>query len=108
MSLEKQEVIVTGVIPYGDVLEKIKKTGKEVRGSAGCVTSVLTIQIGDLWGGCCLEYSGSGSSLNEFKTHETLTRAMRLDGGYRSETEKKSQRSPNPYGSNFKNMHSHV
>ncbi|KAI0288376.1 hypothetical protein BC826DRAFT_1038798 [Russula brevipes] len=32
VSLEKQEVLVTGTIPYDDVLEVIKKTGKEVRG----------------------------------------------------------------------------
>lgn len=31
MSLEKQEVLVTGTIPYDDLLEKIKKTGKTVR-----------------------------------------------------------------------------
>ena len=31
ISLEKQEVIVKGTVPYDDVLEKIKKTGKEVR-----------------------------------------------------------------------------
>lgn len=30
VSLEKQEVLVTGTIPYNDLLEKIKKTGKEV------------------------------------------------------------------------------
>ncbi|KAH9952231.1 copper ion chaperone, partial [Amylocystis lapponica] len=30
VSLEKQEVFVTGTIPYDTVLEKIKKTGKEV------------------------------------------------------------------------------
>lgn len=31
VSLEKQEVIVKGTVPYEDVLAKIKKTGKEVR-----------------------------------------------------------------------------
>ena len=31
ISLEKQEVLVTGTIGYDDLLEKIKKTGKEVR-----------------------------------------------------------------------------
>lgn len=31
VSLEKQEVIVKGTAPYDEVLEKIKKTGKEVR-----------------------------------------------------------------------------
>ena len=31
VSLEKQEVIVKGTVPYETVLEKIKKTGKEVR-----------------------------------------------------------------------------
>ncbi|OCH94963.1 hypothetical protein OBBRIDRAFT_788704 [Obba rivulosa] len=31
VSLEKQEVLVKGTIPYDDLLEKIKKTGKEVR-----------------------------------------------------------------------------
>ncbi|TEB36351.1 hypothetical protein FA13DRAFT_1623955 [Coprinellus micaceus] len=30
VSLEKQEVIVKGTLPYDEVLEKIKKTGKEV------------------------------------------------------------------------------
>jgi copper chaperone len=30
VSLDKQEVLVTGTIPYDDVLEVIKKTGKEV------------------------------------------------------------------------------
>ncbi|KAF7304905.1 Copper chaperone [Mycena kentingensis (nom. inval.)] len=33
VNLETQEVLVTGSIPYEDVLAKIKKTGKEVRGS---------------------------------------------------------------------------
>ncbi|KAI0093859.1 copper chaperone taha [Irpex rosettiformis] len=31
VSLEKQEVLVTGTIEYDDLLAKIKKTGKEVR-----------------------------------------------------------------------------
>lgn len=31
VDLEKQLVNVTGTIPYDDLLEKIKKTGKEVR-----------------------------------------------------------------------------
>ncbi|KAH7341137.1 hypothetical protein B0J17DRAFT_716289 [Rhizoctonia solani] len=31
VSLEKQEVLVTGKLPYDDVLAKIKKTGKEVK-----------------------------------------------------------------------------
>jgi len=31
ISLDKQEVIVKGTAPYDTVLEKIKKTGKEVR-----------------------------------------------------------------------------
>ncbi|CAA7271673.1 unnamed protein product [Cyclocybe aegerita] len=31
VSLENQEVLVTGTILYDDLLEKIKKTGKEVR-----------------------------------------------------------------------------
>ncbi|KAI0341559.1 copper chaperone taha [Trametopsis cervina] len=31
VSLERQEVLVTGSIPYDTLLEKIKKTGKEVR-----------------------------------------------------------------------------
>ncbi|KAF9052663.1 copper ion chaperone, partial [Panaeolus papilionaceus] len=30
VSLDKQEVLVTGSIPYDDLLTKIKKTGKEV------------------------------------------------------------------------------
>jgi copper chaperone len=33
VSLEKQEVFVTGTITYDDLLAKIKKTGKEVRSS---------------------------------------------------------------------------
>lgn len=36
VSLEKQEVLVTGTIPYDDLLAKIQKTGKEV--SSGCAT----------------------------------------------------------------------
>ncbi len=32
VSLDKQEVIVKTAIPYDDILAKIKKTGKEVRG----------------------------------------------------------------------------
>ncbi|TFK98930.1 copper chaperone taha [Pterulicium gracile] len=31
VKLETQEVFVTGTIPYDELLEKIKKTGKEVR-----------------------------------------------------------------------------
>ncbi|UZJ51332.1 hypothetical protein CBS101457_000652 [Exobasidium rhododendri] len=31
VSLEKQEVVVKGSAPYETVLEKIKKTGKEVK-----------------------------------------------------------------------------
>ena len=31
VSLEKQEVLVTGTIGYDDLLAKIQKTGKEVR-----------------------------------------------------------------------------
>ncbi|THH11575.1 hypothetical protein EW146_g7991 [Bondarzewia mesenterica] len=31
ISLEKQEVLVKGTIPYDDLLATIKKTGKEVR-----------------------------------------------------------------------------
>ena len=34
MSLEDQKVVVKGDVAYEDVLEKIKKTGKEV----GCVS----------------------------------------------------------------------
>ncbi|OSX65242.1 hypothetical protein POSPLADRAFT_1133664, partial [Postia placenta MAD-698-R-SB12] len=30
VSLEKQEVVVKGTIPYDTLLERIKKTGKEV------------------------------------------------------------------------------
>ncbi len=30
VSLEKQEVIVKGTIPYDDLLARIKKTGQEV------------------------------------------------------------------------------
>lgn len=32
ITLEKQEVLVKATIPYDDVLAKIKKTGKEVKG----------------------------------------------------------------------------
>ncbi|CAE6420288.1 unnamed protein product [Rhizoctonia solani] len=31
VSLDKQEVLVTGTLPYEDVLAKIKKTGKDVK-----------------------------------------------------------------------------
>lgn len=31
VDLAKQEVLVTGTLPYDDVLARIKKTGKEVR-----------------------------------------------------------------------------
>jgi len=31
VSLEKQEVLVTGTIPYDDLYAKIQKTGKEIR-----------------------------------------------------------------------------
>ncbi|KAJ6547598.1 putative ATX1-antioxidant protein and metal homeostasis factor [Mycena capillaripes] len=31
VNLETQEVLVTGTMPYEDLLAKIKKTGKEVR-----------------------------------------------------------------------------
>ncbi|KAA1471130.1 copper chaperone taha [Dentipellis sp. KUC8613] len=31
VNLETQQVLVTGTIPYDDVLSKIQKTGKEVR-----------------------------------------------------------------------------
>ena len=34
ISLEKQEVLVTGEIPHDDLLAMIKKTGKEVSPSA--------------------------------------------------------------------------
>ncbi|KAG2020213.1 Cytosolic copper metallochaperone [Coprinopsis cinerea AmutBmut pab1-1] len=34
VSLEKQEVVVKGTLPYDDVLARIKKTGKEVRSGA--------------------------------------------------------------------------
>lgn len=30
VSLEKQQMLVTGTIPYDELLEKIKKTGNEV------------------------------------------------------------------------------
>lgn len=30
VSLKEQKVLVTGTLPYEDVLEKIKKTGKKV------------------------------------------------------------------------------
>jgi hypothetical protein len=35
VSLEKQEVIVKATVPYETVLEKISKTGKEVRKTTG-------------------------------------------------------------------------
>lgn len=38
ISLEKQEVIVKGTVPYDTVLEKIKKTGKEVGSKVHNVT----------------------------------------------------------------------
>ena len=38
ISLEKQEVIVKGSIGYDALLEKIKKTGKEVRAAGGGVS----------------------------------------------------------------------
>ncbi|TFK76406.1 copper chaperone taha [Pluteus cervinus] len=31
VDLSTQEVLVTGTLPYDDVYEKIKKTGKEIR-----------------------------------------------------------------------------
>lgn len=40
VSLEKQQVLVTGTIPYDDLLEKIKKTGKEVSISLSFVVSI--------------------------------------------------------------------
>lgn len=40
VSLEKQEVVVKGSIPYDTLLEKIKKTGKEVRMAASSIVSL--------------------------------------------------------------------
>ena len=37
VSLATQEVLVTGSLPYDEVYEKIKKTGKEVRCSFVCI-----------------------------------------------------------------------
>ncbi|KAF8121949.1 hypothetical protein EV363DRAFT_1361857, partial [Boletus edulis] len=37
VSLEKQEVKVTGDVPYDEVLDKIKKTGKEVCRVSGSI-----------------------------------------------------------------------
>lgn len=42
VSLEKQEVVVSGTIPYDDVLAKIKKTGKEVCRGTFFNWSILT------------------------------------------------------------------
>ncbi|KAJ7219305.1 hypothetical protein GGX14DRAFT_356675, partial [Mycena pura] len=53
VNLETQEVLVTGTIPYEDVLAKIKKTGKEVRGTFAHVPLVslcLLFFLGSLWG----------------------------------------------------------
>lgn len=67
MSLEKQEVLVTGTIPYDDLLEKIKKTGKTVRGFllelrsisvARCLDGIIfgcVMSIGPLWGDAVLD-----------------------------------------------------
>ena len=44
ISLEKQEVLVKGTIEYDTLLEKIKKTGKEVRLSLPCSTHTHTPQ----------------------------------------------------------------
>lgn len=41
VSLEKQEVLVKGAIPYDELLEKIKKTGKEVGGPFSVFRIVL-------------------------------------------------------------------
>ena len=43
VSLEKQEVLVKGTIPYEDLLAKIKKTGKEV--SFYLILMILNVQI---------------------------------------------------------------
>jgi hypothetical protein len=48
VSLEKQEVFVTGAIPYDDLLAKIKKTGKEVRPrrpSSDATNSLRLVQV---------------------------------------------------------------
>ena len=49
MSLEKQEVRVTGDVPYDDVLAKIKKTGKEVGLLVGLLVSCAHLDLGDVW-----------------------------------------------------------
>ena len=51
ISLEKQEVIVKGSIGYDDLLEKIKKTGKEVRDVSFIPKLLLKgpTQTGPLW-----------------------------------------------------------
>ena len=46
VSLEKQEVLVTGTIGYDDLLAKIQKTGKEVRRVVGLEVAGL---VADCW-----------------------------------------------------------
>jgi hypothetical protein len=51
VNLETQEVLVTGSIPYDDLLAKLKKTGKEVRLSAfRSAFMSLFYLLGSLWG----------------------------------------------------------
>ena len=57
ISLEKQEVVVNGSIGYDALLEKIKKTGKEV-GGVGCLGGAWIADgwapAGPLWADDCL------------------------------------------------------
>lgn len=57
ISLEKQEVIVKGTAPYETVLEKIKKTGKEVRRAPICY--ILMVHRADFWILCPLPCLGT-------------------------------------------------
>lgn len=54
MNLEKQQVVVKGDVAYETVLDKIKKTGKEV---GGVVDGVLLLFLLILLRRCCLAKS---------------------------------------------------
>ena len=61
VSLEKQEVLVKGTIPYEDLLAKIKKTGKEVSvlsypDDSQCPNNITL--IGSIWNYSQLELNG--------------------------------------------------
>lgn len=49
VSLETQEVLVTGTIPYDDLLAKLKKTGKEVSHAIILVAGACLSLLGSLW-----------------------------------------------------------